>query len=328
MLYVDSPIGTGFSFSNTKSDYTKWNDTMTVNENMKFILKWFEKFPKYRNSDFYLAGDGSPGHLIPRLASLVLEYNKNNGMPIKLKGIALGNPGSGIPGTDSAGYLWYHGVISQELHTMLKTVCSYEKLFYEGHHGNYTKDCQIVSHVMDEEMGEDFDMDDLISPKCAPSSLGSENAIGYPCLSENTFAYLNKQDVQKAFHVKRTPLPYHWDTCHGPVKFKEDAYTTKNFHTLATLLKRHIPIMFYSGDQDASIPVVETRTFARMLVKHLKLDYLQKNRPWHNGLQVGGWRETFGKLREKNNVTYLTFASVKGGSHFVPTTSPSQALTL
>ncbi|CAH9072791.1 unnamed protein product [Cuscuta europaea] len=157
---------------------------------------------------------------------------------------------------------------------------------------------------------------------------GSENAIGYPCLSENTFAYLNKQDVQKAFHVKRTPLPYHWDTCHGPVKFKEDAYTTKNFHTLATLLKRHIPIMFYSGDQDASIPVVETRTFARMLVKHLKLDYLQKNRPWHNGLQVGGWRETFGKLREKNNVTYLTFASVKGGSHFVPTTSPSQALTL
>ncbi|VFQ96543.1 unnamed protein product [Cuscuta campestris] len=29
MLYVDSPIGTGFSFSNTPSDYTRWNLTMT-----------------------------------------------------------------------------------------------------------------------------------------------------------------------------------------------------------------------------------------------------------------------------------------------------------
>ncbi|VFQ63869.1 unnamed protein product [Cuscuta campestris] len=121
MLYVDSTVGTGFSFSNTSSDYTKWDYTMTVNENMKFLLKWFEEFPKYRNLHFYLAGDDSEGHLIPQLAALVLEYNKNNVTPIKLKGIALGNLGIGTPGIDEGDILWYHGVISEELYTILKT---------------------------------------------------------------------------------------------------------------------------------------------------------------------------------------------------------------
>lgn len=29
MLYVESPIGVGFSYSNTSSDYVIWNDTQT-----------------------------------------------------------------------------------------------------------------------------------------------------------------------------------------------------------------------------------------------------------------------------------------------------------
>ncbi|CAH9138166.1 unnamed protein product, partial [Cuscuta epithymum] len=247
MLYVDSPIGTGFSFSNTDSDYTKWNHSMTVHENMKFVLKWFEKFPKYRNSDFYLAGDGSAGHLIPQLAALMLEYNQHNdAMPIKLKGIALGNPGMGTPGIDTADYLWYHGVISQELYTMLKTVCSYAKQFYEGHHGKFSKDCQIVSDKMFEETGEDFEMDSLLSPNCVSSNpLARENIIGYPCLSENTLAYLNKPEVRKALHVNKARFPYHWNTCEGPLWSLKDAYSTKNFHTLSTLLERDIRILFY-----------------------------------------------------------------------------------
>lgn len=57
MLYVDSPIGVGFLYSNTSSDNINWDDTATAKENLQFILNWFKKFPQYRNSDVYLTGE-------------------------------------------------------------------------------------------------------------------------------------------------------------------------------------------------------------------------------------------------------------------------------
>lgn len=47
-----------------------------------------------------------------------------------------------------------------------------------------------------------------------------------------------------------------------------------------------------------------------------------------NILQIGGWTQSFGELKNEKNVTLLTFATVRGGHHEVPFTSPSQALTI
>ncbi|KAK0583922.1 hypothetical protein LWI29_005114 [Acer saccharum] len=57
MLYVESPIGVGFSYSNTSSDYILWNDTRTAEDNLRFIVKWLEEFPQYEDSDFFLTGE-------------------------------------------------------------------------------------------------------------------------------------------------------------------------------------------------------------------------------------------------------------------------------
>jgi serine carboxypeptidase-like clade 2 len=45
-------------------------------------------------------------------------------------------------------------------------------------------------------------------------------------------------------------------------------------------------------------------------------------------MQVAGWSQSFGGLKDGKNVTYLTYATVRGAAHEVPFTSPSQALTL
>lgn len=45
-------------------------------------------------------------------------------------------------------------------------------------------------------------------------------------------------------------------------------------------------------------------------------------------MQVGGWAQSFSRLKEGKNETYLTYATVRGAAHEVPFTSPSQALTL
>ncbi|XP_019167212.1 PREDICTED: serine carboxypeptidase-like 46 [Ipomoea nil] len=120
MLYLESPIGVGFSYSNTSSDYFNWNDTQTALENLRFILKWFEKFPQYQNSDLFLTGESYAGHYIPQLAELMLKYNKQTNIkPIKLKAIALGNPLLDIEiSMNAAEFLWYHGAISDDLLAM------------------------------------------------------------------------------------------------------------------------------------------------------------------------------------------------------------------
>ncbi|XP_010248297.1 PREDICTED: serine carboxypeptidase-like 46, partial [Nelumbo nucifera] len=147
MLYVESPIGVGFSYSNTSSDYISWNDTTTADDNLKFLLNWLEKFPRYKDSDLYLAGDSYAGHFIPQLASLLLEHNKNPNIgPIKLKGVALGNPLLDLDiSMESADNLWSHGAISDETLMLEKTVCKisryYKELFV---YNNVSKECSDV----------------------------------------------------------------------------------------------------------------------------------------------------------------------------------------
>lgn len=91
MLYVESPIGVGFSYSNTSSDYNLWNDSNTgrhfllisseptfrllirfdnggliwdiaAEDNLRFIVSWLEEFPQYRDSEFFITGESYAGN--------------------------------------------------------------------------------------------------------------------------------------------------------------------------------------------------------------------------------------------------------------------------
>ncbi|KAK1562860.1 hypothetical protein Q3G72_018190 [Acer saccharum] len=233
MLYVESPIGVGFSYSNTSSDYILWNDTRTAEDNLRFIVKWLEEFPQYEDSDFFLTGESYAGHYIPQLASLLMEYNKQPNIirPIKLKAIALGNPLLDLDISVLSGeYLWSHGAISDETLRLEKKVCNDSKYLHEFVHKQRSQECNNVFKRVSDEVGDDIDRTDLLSPLCLPASFTQQ------------FKAMGK---------------------HGEIHSK-----------------------------------------------------------------AGGWSQSFGRLRDGKNVTYLTFATVRGAAHEVPFTSPSQALTL
>ncbi|TYG67521.1 hypothetical protein ES288_D05G082700v1 [Gossypium darwinii] len=94
VIFLESPAGVCFSFSNTSSntssDYDNAGDTTTAIDTYTFLVNWLERFPQYKSRDFFIAGESYAGHYVPQLASTILYNNENtNQTVINLKGIAI-----------------------------------------------------------------------------------------------------------------------------------------------------------------------------------------------------------------------------------------------
>lgn len=91
VLFLESPAGVGFSYSNTTSDYDKSGDQRTAEDAYVFLLNWMERFPEYKGRDFYLAGESYAGHYVPQLALTILQHKNRSASAaaINLKGIAV-----------------------------------------------------------------------------------------------------------------------------------------------------------------------------------------------------------------------------------------------
>ncbi|KAL2896453.1 Serine carboxypeptidase-like 40 [Bienertia sinuspersici] len=89
VLFLESPTGVGFSYSNTSSDYHTNGDTKTAEDNYVFLLNWFERFPEFKGRDFYISGESYAGHYVPQLAHAIAQHNINATKKsfINLKGI-------------------------------------------------------------------------------------------------------------------------------------------------------------------------------------------------------------------------------------------------
>ena len=89
VLFLESPAGVGFSYSNTSSDYIT-GDTKTAADSYTFLVNWLERFPEYKTRDFLITGESYAGHYVPQLAQLILHIKKiTNQTVINLKGVAV-----------------------------------------------------------------------------------------------------------------------------------------------------------------------------------------------------------------------------------------------
>jgi serine carboxypeptidase-like clade 2 len=87
VLFLESPAGVGFSYSNTTADYSRSGDNKTAEDALLFLLNWMDRFPEYKGRDFYLAGESYAGHYVPQLAHAILRHAAKASSPVNLKGI-------------------------------------------------------------------------------------------------------------------------------------------------------------------------------------------------------------------------------------------------
>ena len=94
MLYIESPVGVGFSYSET-GDY-KCDDDRTATENLAAVESFFGMFPEFSKNKFFITGESYAGVYVPTLAEAIVNAEKAGtytGAP--LTGIAVGNGCSG-----------------------------------------------------------------------------------------------------------------------------------------------------------------------------------------------------------------------------------------
>ncbi|CAF0723080.1 unnamed protein product [Adineta steineri] len=85
LLFVDQPVGTGFSNIGTDS-YVHELDEM-ANQFLSFLDQYIKIFPELLENDIYLAGESFAGQYIPYIAKAILEQRST----LKLCGLLIGN---------------------------------------------------------------------------------------------------------------------------------------------------------------------------------------------------------------------------------------------
>lgn len=90
VIFLESPVGVGFSYSNETLDFKLSGDKRTADEAFVFLLNWLKRFPEYKGRPFYISGESYGGHYVPQLAATILGHNLKNsstGTSINLRGI-------------------------------------------------------------------------------------------------------------------------------------------------------------------------------------------------------------------------------------------------
>ena len=72
-LFVEQPVGVGFSYSTTPAAYRDVGDDQAAALNYQLILQFLAKFPEYAPNEFYISAESYGGHYMPTLAKYIAE---------------------------------------------------------------------------------------------------------------------------------------------------------------------------------------------------------------------------------------------------------------
>ncbi|KAJ3703460.1 hypothetical protein LUZ61_007165 [Rhynchospora tenuis] len=329
VIFVDSPAGTGFSYSRTLLGL-QTSDTETVRQLQTFLRRWLEKHPKFKSNPLYISGDSYGGKIVPVLTHEIVIAKESYGAPFNLKGYLAGNPFTdrNIDFDAKIPYVHAMGLLSDELYESTKKLCRGKYLHPSNN--NCVKLLDAVTEVI-----KNINPSHILEPYCLHHSprLG-ENHIrkfakkfyeevsfgdsGLPLeCRESGYLLLNfwanNDSVREALGIREGTV-VDWNRCTQLPYYTLDIQSTVPYHFNIT--NKGYPALIYSGDHDRAIPHVGTQAWIRSLNFSITDDW----RPWYVGGQVAGFTR-----RYSNN---LTFATVKGAGHTAPEYKPKECLAM
>ncbi|XP_076148092.1 lysosomal protective protein isoform X1 [Alosa pseudoharengus] len=337
MLYLESPAGVGYSYSDDQKYET--NDDQVADDNYLALQSFFTKFPNFTENDFFIFGESYGGIYAPTLS---LRVATEGAIKLNFRGFAVGNGLSSFALNDQSlvyfGY--YHGLFGEDLWRDLNDNCCKDGVcnFYN----NSKEDCSISVGRAFRIVYESGLNEYALYLDCAGGArsqtayqrtmsylfksyrehwqannlLSSTPTLGEvpPCINSTAqMNWLNRVDVRKALHIPDTLPP--WDICSDLVgrQYITVYQTVKGVYE--KLLSLGVRALVYNGDTDMACNFLGDQWFVEQLGFKTTLPYQH----WVCDGQIAGFYQMFG------NVTFLT---VKGAGHMVPQWAPSPALSM
>uniref|UniRef100_A0A1A8IXL0 Carboxypeptidase n=1 Tax=Nothobranchius kuhntae TaxID=321403 RepID=A0A1A8IXL0_NOTKU len=337
VLYLESPAGVGYSYSDDQN--YKTDDDKVAADNYQALQSFFVKFPNFTLNEFFIFGESYGGIYVPTLSLRVATGQAK----INFQGFSVGNGLSSFALNDESliyfGY--YHGLFGEDLWRDLNDNCCNKggcnfynsssdsckiqvniafSIVYQSGLNEYSLylDCEGrrgFSKTYEKAMTLVFRnyKKTLHTYKFSGPRLSSVSLNGVPpCINSTAQTnWLNRGDVRKALHIPAT-LPA-WDICSDAVgeEYNILYWTVKDVYL--KLLSMGLRALVYNGDTDMACNFLGDQWF----VEDLGIKETSKYKTWIYDDQVAGFYQRFG------NITFLT---VKGAGHMVPQWAPGPAL--
>lgn len=315
IIFVDSPTGTGFSYSDDSRD-SRSDEAGVSNDLYTFLQAFFAAHPNYVSNPFYITGESYGGHYVPALASRINQGNQaNEGTQINLKGFAIGN-GLTNPGIQYAAYPDF------ALANNLINQSSYDQIT------QYVPQCLSATEACGTN-GTDACDNALSVCQNIPSSILQLNPginfydIRKPCIGSlcynfsNAENFLNEQSVRDALGVGNLQ----WTPCSDAVTGAFDQDHMRNLEVvIPPLLEQGIQVLIYAGEDDFICNWLGNWRWVNAMV--------WSGQPSFNSSSQVSWQVNGSEAGILTSSGALNFLKVHNSGHMVPMDQPQAALSM
>ncbi|KAK9740011.1 hypothetical protein RND81_03G004300 [Saponaria officinalis] len=323
IIFLDSPVGTGFSYATTSEAYNT-SDTLQSAHTNDFLREWLIKHPKFINSRLYVAGDSYAGMIVPIVVQDILQGNEIGLTPrLNLKGYVLGNPVADVYKSNKAKYKYAHTIslLSDELYKSALISCNGEFLFYvDAMNTKCSKNVeaikQDISTISEAHVLEHRCL--YVSPKPIKKQM---SMLAKPefCRAQHymfLYSWANDEQVREALHIKEGSIGY-WNRCNKSLAYEYTIFNSFDYHLNNS--RHSLQVLIYSGDQDISVPYMSTLEW----INELNIPISEEWRPWFVDGQVAGYATEFTRLPYR-----IVHSTIKGGGHTAPEYKPRECLAM
>lgn len=324
IIYLDAPVGAGFSYSKSLDGYYM-DDYKYVAQIYEFIQKWLTEHPQFLENQFYVGGESFSGGPVPMIVQQIVLGNEAGSVPmINLTGYVLGAPATDAFTDKNCRVKYAHrlALISDQLYESATTSCNGN--FVNVDSSNYQ--CSSDIDAIDKLVGNiNFEM--ILEPDCVngspeqnedaeslPRSLSEKPGPSYWCRSYNHMLcsnWANNRGVQEALGVREGTKTF-FQYCNTTLSSAYTQIVTNVVGYHRNLTNSNLRLLIYSGDHDMQIPNIGTQEW----IKSLNLSMEESWRVWSVEGQTAGYTKKL--INENFNLTYAT---VKGGGHLAAETN-------